>query len=222
MRMRINWKFEPRGRFQAAPGPSWRQTVHPKSEPHKKAQYILKGTVHHIFNNFLITCTCIGIWGGDLKGGDRRQGEWVDMIKNLRFWNPSIIKVPSNFSRTPMKRLSYMHDYATPEGTVIRVHPVVHSPRLLQSLKRFDSVKKTTSAAPLSARKQTPYNVGISQNKVKIGRDGGLYRENRENVHPSVKPVSKAQLHSFSTTKPSRRYPMHIHTTLNNWLLGKG
>ena len=107
-----------------------------------------------------------------------------------------------------MKRLSYMHDYATPEGTVIHVHPVVHSPRLLQSLKRFDSVKKTTSAAPLSARKQTPY-VSFSQNRVKIERGGGLYRENRENVQPSVKPTSKAQLHSLSTTKPSRRYAMH-------------
>ena len=113
------------------------------------------------------------------------------------------------YSRTPMKRLSYMHDYATPEGTVIRVHPVVHSPRLLQSLKRFDSVKKTTSAALLSARKQT--QLPSSQNKVKIGRDGGLYRENQENIQPSVKPASKAQLHSLSTTKPSRRYAAHTH-----------
>ena len=108
-----------------------------------------------------------------------------------------------------MKRLSYMHDYATPEGTVIRVHPVVHSPRLLQSLKRFDSVKKTTSAAPLSARKQT--QLPSSQNKVKIGRDGGLYRANQENIQPSVKPASKAQFHSLSTTKPSRRYAAHTH-----------
>ena len=133
---------------------------------------------------------------------------------NVYDTTPSIAKVFLKMhSRTPMKRLSYMHDYATPEGTVIRVHPVVHSPRLLQYLKRFDSVKKTL-AAPLSARRQTPYV--SSQNKVKIGRDGFLYRENRENIHPSIKPTSKAKVHTLSTAKPSRRYHTHQNEYCTN------
>ena len=102
-----------------------------------------------------------------------------------------------------MKRLSYMHDYATPDGTVIRVHPVVHSPRLLQSLSRARKTDATPAATSISAKK--PAFHLSSKNVVKFGNQCSHW-ENQENVRPPIKPMLMAQCHPVSATKPSRRY----------------
>ena len=98
-----------------------------------------------------------------------------------------------------------MHDYATPDGTVIRVHPVVHSPRLLQSLSRARKTDATPAATSISVKK--PAFHLSSKNVVKFGNQW----ENQENVQPAIKPMLKARCDPVSATKPSRRYTVYYN-----------
>ena len=95
-----------------------------------------------------------------------------------------------------MKRLSYMHDYATPDGTV--VHAAFPTPRLLQSHKHSGTVRKTTFTPALA----------LSSAKNSTARMCSQKNVDRENVQPSGKRVPKAP---HNTTKPSRRYNNYIH-----------
>lgn len=98
-----------------------------------------------------------------------------------------------------------MHDYATPNGTVIRVHPVVHSPRLLQSLHHCSTVKKTavTLAAPSLSAKKPASLYPCSKHKPANGAES--LRQGKENIQPLTKLKAKAQPDPLSTTKPPRR-----------------
>ena len=135
-----------------------------------------------------------------MKRGEWRRGESIEAL-----YLYITVTVISQNSRTPMKRLSYMHDYATPDGTVIRVHPVVHSPRLLQSLSRARKTNATPAVTSISAKKTAFHQ----KNVVKFGNQHSHW-EDQENVQPCIKPMLKAQCDPVSTTKPSRRY-MCVH-----------
>ena len=96
-----------------------------------------------------------------------------------------------------MKRLSYLHEYATPDGTVVCVPPSLHTPHLLQSHRHSSTVRKTTLTSAVaipSARGRTAHTCSKKKNL------------DRENMQPSSKRVPKAYSGAHSTTKPSRRY----------------
>lgn len=114
-----------------------------------------------------------------------------------------------------MKRLSYMHDYATPDGTVIHVHPVVHSPRLFQSVKHTNSISRTSTNPTISSFSSKQPNLSSQNTMTKFGRE-----LHQENVRPPIKPIVKGN--PVSSTKPSRRYlygdytHTHSHTLFDD------